>query len=146
MTKKKVSLSNRKRLSELQAESAGTIADEKRQTIALMSKVDFMPKDKIELTLTQMAADASIELIDVYKKWCEPLNANRFRYSPNERNKRLLQQLKKMVNEVGEWAAGKGVDNGECISYCQQFVDELCEILRSEGIPVGQLHLRQSPK
>ncbi|MDA0911907.1 MAG: hypothetical protein O2809_10215 [Proteobacteria bacterium] len=145
MSKNKVTLSNRKRLSELQNESVRTIADVRREQIQSMREMHIMPEGKLELAIEQMVTDVVFELSNLYRQWSQPLDFNRFRYSPNERNKKLLSELKMFLNEIADWLVTKGFRGEECKEKCQEIVDRITHGLHVEGIPIGHLYLR-APK
>ena len=146
MSKKKVSLSNRKRLNELQehaADASKTIAEIRREQLQSMREMHVIPESQLELAIEQMIADVVLELTHQYQGWCQPLDYNRFRYSPNERNKMLLQSLKSYLMEVVDWLISKGIRGEECQEKCQLIVDQIADELRKSGVPIGQLHLRK---
>ncbi|WP_440683318.1 hypothetical protein [Cysteiniphilum halobium] len=145
MSKNKVTLSNRKRLSELQNEPVRTIADVRREQIQSMREMHIMPEGKLELAIEQVVTDVVFELSNLYRQWSQPLDFNRFRYSPNERNKKLLAELKIFLNEIADWLVTKGFRGEECKEKCQEIVDRITHGLHIEGIPIGHLYLR-APK
>ena len=146
MSKNKVTLSNRKRLSELQSDSVRTLADVRREQIQSMREMHVMPEGKLELAIEQMVTDVVFELSNLYQQWSQPLNYNRFRYSPNERSKKLLTELKVFLNEIADWLVAKGFRGDECKEKCQEIVDRITHGLRIEGVAIGDLYLRAQKK
>ncbi|WP_116963713.1 hypothetical protein [Fastidiosibacter lacustris] len=146
MSKKKITLSNRKRLSELQTKAVKTNADVRREQIQSMREMHVMPEGKLELAIEQMVADVVFELNNLYRQWSQPLDYNRYRYSPNERNRKLLNELKVFLNEIADWLMSKGIRGEECRERCQEIVDRISQGLRIEGIPVGHLQLHSEKR
>ncbi|MBK2125349.1 hypothetical protein [Fangia hongkongensis] len=147
MSKKKVTLSNRKRLSELQQEnSVKTVAEVRREQVESMRHMHVMPEGKLELAVEQMISDVVLELSHSYEQWSQPLDQHRYRFSPNERNRKLLSSLKSFLNEIADWLMSKGIRGVECVEMCQQIVDKIALNLRKKGIPIGALQLHQNNK
>ncbi|WP_119343408.1 hypothetical protein [Facilibium subflavum] len=144
MSKKKVTLSNRKRLSDLQEGASKTTADIRRQQIQSMREMHIMPEGKLDLAVEQMVADVVLELTHSYQQWSLPLDKNRYRYSPNERNKKLINALKSYLTEIADWLMSKGIRGNECLDKCQEITDKVVLELRKSGVAIGTLQLRQS--
>ena len=100
MSKKKINLADRKRLSELQNHTKKTMAEVRREQVQSMVEMHMMPEGKLELAIEQMIADVALDLRHSYEQWSQPLDKNRFCYSPNARNRKLLQLLKNFLNEM----------------------------------------------
>lgn len=144
MSKKKVSLSNRKRLSELQQPNeAKTAADVRREQIQSMQQKP-LPEATLDMALERMINDIVLELIHNYEKWSAPLDRNRYRFSPNERRRKLLVALKGFLNEVAGGLASEGIYGNDCLEKCQKVVDRIAYELRKKGVSIGTLQLHQS--
>ena len=146
MAKKKISLSNRKRLSELQEDEQTTQSVVRQEEIKLMQKEAEQDQkaQSLNQALLAMVDNITHELILSYKGWSQPLNENRYRYSPNERNKKLLHSIKSYLIEVADWLMAKGIYGQDCMVQCQYVADLISKALRSHEIPVGALQLRPS--
>ena len=92
-------------------------------------------------TSRSIAEQLVTQLYQEYQQWCEPLNRTRMRYSPNERNRMLVESIRDNVNEYGEYLLEQGYDEATCHTMCLDLVDELAERLRQAGIPLGNLRL-----
>jgi len=59
-----------------------------------MVEMHMTTEGKLESVIEQMIADVVLDLRHSYEDWSQLLNKNRFCYSPNARNRKLLQLLK----------------------------------------------------
>jgi hypothetical protein len=146
MSKKKINLADRKRLSELQNHTKKTMAEVRREQVQSMVEMHMMPEGKLELAIEQMIADVVLDLRHSYEQWSQPLDKNRFCYSPNARNRKLLQLLKNFLNEIEDWLMSKGYRGSDCLEKCQEIVDKISDELRISGVAIGHLQLRVSNK
>ena len=146
MSKSKVTLPNRKSLSELKNEPAGIIADVQHNNIQSMRELHIMPEAKLELAIDKMVTYIIFELSNLYRQWSQPLDFNRFRYSPNERNKKLLNELKIHLNEIANWLVTKGFNGEKCKEKCQEIIDRITHGLQIKGLTIGSLYLRVPKK
>lgn len=146
MSKKKINLADRKRLSELQDHTKKTMAEVRREQVQSMVGMHMMPEGKLELAIEQMIADVVLDLRHSYEQWSQPLDKNRFCYSPNARNRKLLQLLKNFLNEIEDWLMSKGYRGSDCLEKCQEIVDKISDELRASGVAIGHLQLRVSNK
>ena len=146
MSKKKVNLADRKRLSELQDNTAKTMAEVRREQVQSMVEMHMMPEGKLELAVEQMISDVVLDLRHSYEQWSQPLDKNRFCYSPNARNRKLLQLLKNFLNEIVNWLMSKGYRGSDCLDKCQEIVDKISDELRMSGVVIGHLQLRATNK
>jgi len=146
MSKKKINLADRKRLSELQDHTKKTMAEVRREQVQSMVEMHMIPEGKLELAIEQMIANVVLDLRHSYEEWSQPLDKNQFCYSPNARNRKLLQLLKNFLNEIEDWLMSKGYRGGDCLEKCQEIVDKISDELRVSGVAIGHLQLRVSNK
>lgn len=143
--KHKISLSNRKQLEELQEQvkfPGQTRAKIRREQIKYMCDMHIIPESKLALIIEQMTSDITIDLKNSYEEWCQPLDHNRFHYSPNERNEKLLRMLKMILIDIADWLITRGFKKSECCKKCQEISNNVTKNLRELGIPVNNILLR----
>lgn len=137
----KFDLSRRQRLSELQGVQGKTYAHMRREELLAMKHEVIQSPQELEDMMLSMAEEVIVELTEAYREWSKPFNATRYCYSPNQRNQMLLEQLRAFVVELADWLIQKGFSMVSCRHKCQEVVDYITDVLRSEGIPVGHLVL-----
>ena len=144
MSKSKVTLSGRPRTKDLQKQNhldADCVSDVKKAEILKLqeksSKKDYnMLNDKdVRLVVNGLA--------EKYEMWAQPINRNRFRYSPNRRSQMLLSEIRVLLNDIAHKLVSEGCLEVECRKRCQSFLDAVMIGLRNLGIPIGNIHLTQ---
>jgi hypothetical protein len=146
MSKGKVTLSGRPRTKELQEQNqleSSCVADIKKEEILKLqgkvsnsNNVDVLEDKK---DLKQIVSN----LTEKYQMWAQPVDRNRYRYSPNRRSGMLLSEIRVLLNDMAYKLVSEGCLEVECRKRCQSFLDSLMISLRSAGIPVGNIYLSQ---
>ena len=143
--KHEISLFNRKKLDELQDTvkiSGNTRAKLRKEQLRYMCDMHVIPENKLALIMEQMISDITVDLKHSYDEWCQPLDNNRFQYSPNERNVKLLQSLRSVLIDIAQWLSTRGFRKSECCEKCQEISDNVTKNLRQLGIPISNVILR----
>jgi|APSaa5957512535_1039671.scaffolds.fasta_scaffold311506_1 hypothetical protein len=145
MSKKKVCLSGRPRTRELQQKNqlnTECVATKKKAEILGLQEADVLTliPDVVEVKMSY-TQEIIFKLRDKYELWSQPINRNRYRYSPNRRNQMLLSEIGVLLNDVAHKLLEEGYPESDCKYQCQIFLDELTSGLRSEGIPIGNIHI-----
>ena len=137
----KFDLSRRQRLSELQGVQGQTYAHMRKEELLAMKHEVIQSPQELENMLVSMAEEMIDELKVSYQEWSKPFNSTRYCYSPNQRNRMLLTEIQKFVMQLADWLLQKGFSEVSCRHKCQEVVDYITDVLRSDGVPIGHLVL-----
>jgi hypothetical protein len=146
MSKGKVTLSGRPRTKELQKKNqleSSCVADiKKAEILKLQGKESDTKKTSVLGDKKELEQIVSI-LAEKYRMWAQPVDRNRYRYSPNRRSEMLLSEIRVLLNDMAYKLVSEGCLEVECRKCCQSFLDNLMIGLRAADIPVGNIYLSQ---
>lgn len=136
---KKITLTGRKRTKDLKQSEVTT--DAKKAFIqAELKQTQVQPPDKS--SNTNIALAITNHLLSIYGHWLEPLDKNRYYFSPNQRKQKLIEHIKLSINDY----AAQLLQQGKTLQHCQQEAQELLIeinfLLKANNVKIGQLYLK----
>lgn len=158
-SKKEVSLLGRKRTKDLEPEQVqrDIKQDKKEELMAMMSQEtpqetsqeikqdlnqDLTPPLGVAVVYEKEVKAAVKHLVKMQAHMRDAGTANRRDYSFYEQNKRLVNELRNLLAEKADFYESKGLDDDENRRACQQYINDVCEGLRSVGIFMNYLEVR----
>ena len=153
MSKKKISLAGRPRIKDLRQKTnfdSECVITKKKEEMLQMQETESLPlefaeKESLPLEFAEkeicFVGSVVSKLKEKHDIWSQPLNRNKYRYSPNQCRQMLLNEIQVLMNDVGQDLFAEGFSIDECKRQCQSFSDEVIAGLRGYGIDIGDIYL-----